>query len=118
MKTFLLILPLLVLGPCLRAQSVSSGGKEPAWVMLDDSLAGGLVLDTAQRRQLMEIECGYQRSFDEVIDNDKLGDQAIRLELEQLDAKSEKDIKRVMTAEQYVQWQQMTATHRRPRSMP
>lgn len=113
MRTVLLILPLLMLGPCACAQSVASGGEEPAWVMLDDSLAGGLVLDTAQRRQLMDVERRYQRSFDEVMENDTLGDAAIRLQLERLDAWREMEIKRVMTPAQYAQWQQMSAHHRR-----
>lgn len=108
----------LTLSPSAIAQSVASNGKEPAWVMLDDSLAGGLVLDTAQRRQLVDVESRYQRSFDEVMENDTLGDATIRLQLEQLDARREKEIKRVMTAEQYAQWQQMTANHRRSRHMP
>ena len=118
MRTLLLILLVLVPGFSVLAQSVSPSGKEPAWVMLDDSLAGGLVLDTTQRRQLVEVERRYQRSFDEVMENDTLGDAAIRMQLEQLDARREKEIKRVMTPTQYEQWQQMTANQRRKRSMP
>ena len=108
MRTVLLFLASALLAPCAVAQSLPPGEKETAYIMVNDSLVGGLVLDTLQRRQLAAVEQRYQKNYDAILKNDTLGDAAMRLSLDNLTAQRNAAIKNVMTAEQYAQWERIT----------
>ncbi|MBK7086211.1 MAG: hypothetical protein IPH53_16725 [Flavobacteriales bacterium] len=108
MRTVLLFLAFALLAPCAVAQSLPPGEKETAYIMVNDSLVGGLVLDTIQRRQLAEGERRYQQSYDAVLANDTLGEDAVRLRLQELAMRRDAEIQRVMTKDQYAEWQRIT----------
>ncbi|MEO8591006.1 MAG: hypothetical protein ABI432_16630 [Flavobacteriales bacterium] len=108
MRTSFFILALVLAVQHISAQSIPPGEKEPAWVMKDDSLVGGLVLDTAQRRMLVDVERRYQRDFDTLEADDTLAVSVVNDRMKKLNARREQEIKSVMTPEQYAQWTRIT----------
>ena len=88
------------------AQSLPSTGTETSWVLVNGEMVGGLELDTAQRRQLVDIERRYQRSYDLVLSIDTLPRAAMRDRLQALDDRREAEIRQVMSVGQYAQWQE------------
>lgn len=118
MRTAFLLLACALIAQSASAQSLPPADKETAYIMVNDSLVGGIVLDTLQRRQLAEVERRYQENYEAVLENDTLGDAAMRLELDQLTARRNTEIKRVMTSEQYAQWQRITGEDPRDPERP
>ncbi|MBK8339719.1 MAG: hypothetical protein IPK99_06860 [Flavobacteriales bacterium] len=118
MRTVLLFLASALLAPCAVAQSLKPTEKETAYILLNDSLVGGLVLDTIQRGQLAEGERRYQLSYDAVLANDTLGEDAVRMRLQELATRRDAEIQRVMTKDQYAEWKRITREGQGDRKEP
>lgn len=116
MRTFLLLLCCVLLATSACAQSLPPTRTEPAFVLVDGDLVGGLVLDTVQRRQLGEVERQYQRSYDTILSIDTLNAAELRVRLQDLNDRREAEIKGVMSAEQYAQWQLIVAAQKQSTS--
>lgn len=118
MRTSFFLFACVLLAARAMAQSLPPAQKETSYIMVNDSLVGGIVLDTLQRRQLAEVEQHYQKNFDAILKNDTLGDAAMRLSLDHLTAQRNAEIKNVMTAEQYAQWERITGAEQGERKAP
>lgn len=90
-----------------RAQSMPPNAIEPAYVMTDKGLVGGLMLDTLQRSRLVEVEREYEHDMDAVASNDTISDVMANEYAKQLTATRQKRIRAILTPEQFDQWSRM-----------
>jgi len=106
MRTIILLFALItmMIGP-VRAQSLPSNGKDPAWVMINDSIVGVLVLTVDQHERLERMEKHYQKDYDKLLAvQDTLTEEQMKSGMHALSANRQKEIKAIMTPKQFDQW--------------
>ncbi len=106
MRTILFLFALVtIMVGTVRAQSIPSNGKEPAWAMINDSIVGGLVLTVDQRERLERMEKHYQTDYDKLLDaQDTLTEDEMKSGMHALSASRQKEIRTIMTPKQFEQW--------------
>jgi hypothetical protein len=113
-KPFLSYLLLASLSAGASAQSLPPGRTEETYVMADDRILGTLELDTTQRRQLGSIERRYQQDMRALNANDTLSGSAAKAEADRLTGARHREMKSVLSPDQYARWARMIADHEVP----
>lgn len=91
------------------AQSLPPGRTQETYVMADDRVLGTLELDTTQRRRLEGIEQRYQQHLHALRTNDTISEAAINAEADRLAGARYREMKAVLSPEQYARWARMIA---------
>ncbi len=108
-KQILSFLLLAFLSAGAIAQSLPPGRTEETYVMTDDRIVGTLELDTAQRRQLQGVEQRYQRDLHALLTSDTISETAAKAQADRLAGTRHREMKAVLTAEQYARWARLIA---------
>ncbi len=108
-KPLLSFLLVSTLSAGVSAQSLPPGRTEATYVMADDRILGTLELDTAQRRQLEGIEFRYQQDMRTLNANDTISETAAKAQADRLAGTRHREMKAVLTPEQYARWARMIA---------
>lgn len=110
MNKFVLSFLLVVsLSAGASAQSLPPGRTEETYVMADDRILGTLELDTTQRRQLEGIEFRYQQDMGALNANDTISEAAAKARADRLSGTRHREMKDVLTPEQYARWARLIA---------
>ncbi|MBL0127907.1 MAG: hypothetical protein IPP83_10725 [Flavobacteriales bacterium] len=107
MRTLASIL-LLAFALGAHAQSLPETSTQRTWLMTDNGLVGGLVLDTTQRHRLQDAELRYQQDYDKLLAVDGWSDTETRERLDALEERRVAEYKAIMTAEQFAEWSRLT----------
>lgn len=77
--------------------------------MADDRILGTLELDTTLRRQLEAIELRYQQDMRALNADDTVNEAAAKAQADRLAGARHREMKAVLTSEQYARWARMIA---------
>lgn len=108
-KQVLSFLLLASLSAGASAQSLPPGSTEETYVMADDRILGTLELDTMQRRKLESIELRYQQDMRALNANDTINEATSKAKADRLAGARHREMKAVLTPEQYARWARMIA---------
>ena len=74
-------------------------------MLINDTIAGQLVLTPYQHMRLQEMEKRYQTGYDDLLlQRDTLTEEDMRTKMHALSANRQKEIRSIMTPKQFDQW--------------